>query len=212
MNTWTALCNYGQLLRMIHMLQHDQDRHSLMPRLWLVQLVNAAQYISYLPVWGHTWTGLISGGWNESNETVGSSTVRPKYSVQLPLSNFLNAIVTLTCGRFPAVSHTSLDHSCGYIHWIPRSKIQSSSRKKIRLEHMKAPVLTKQVTDNKDQHEVCDKLATCTSQMLTWPKMVPQASLQLIHQSLKIFKCQSLHQRQHSMPLNMIHNVILSKL
>ena len=51
--------------------------------------------------------------------------------------------------------------------------------------------VTKQVIANKDRHEVCDKLTTCTNHMLTRPKMIPRASLEFIHQSIKIFKCHS---------------------
>lgn len=124
---------------------------------------------------------------------------------------------TLTCGLFPVVSHTSPEHNYGYIHSILRNverwkNVQCSTWRYKNRWHDENLRLTKQVICNTEQPPKCDKLTTCTNHMLTWPKMIPEASLKLMYQSVKSFKCHSFQQQWHSEPLNMIHNVILSKL
>lgn len=122
---------------------------------------------------------------------------------------------TLTCGLFPAVSHTSPKHSHGYIRLIIHNarvaRKYKATEENVRL-HDKNFVFEVDRISNAEQPQKCGRLTTCANHMLTWPKMIPEASLKLMYQSDKGFKCHSFQQQWHSEPLNMIHNVILSKM
>lgn len=111
MNHQTSVCNYDQIQSWFVFLLHRKNSSVLIHKIGLTLAVIICNWGSQINVAFLNY-GLNPDGDIRAVSGSVSSTVWLKHSSPLPLSklplpNFLNAFKTLTCGRFPAVSHTS---------------------------------------------------------------------------------------------------------